>query len=148
MTLARRLADDVARNHGRNPRKVAKRLNLKVRRKDLPVPHRELYVERHGPRAAAALAIARDAQEDEARSLIAHGIGHHLMHAGDRVTGETRAVWSGRHEREAEDFAALLLMPARRCEEVADRDPRAAAAELAELCQVTEELAARRLRLG
>lgn len=148
MTLAQRTADSVARNHGRDPWKVAARLGLRVRRKTLPPPHRELYVERHGPRKTAGLAIAKDADAQESRELVAHGIGHHLLHVGDRVTGTSSAVWSGRHEREAEDFAALLLVPPYRLKDLPGDSQQGDVACLSEACDVSETLARRRLRLG
>lgn len=148
MTLAREFADRTARNHGRDPWKVARRLRLKVRRMALPSPHRELYAQRHGPAPAAGLAIARDASPIEARELVAHGLAHHLLHVGDRVSGRSQAVWSGRHEREADDFAALLLVPANRLDRLTADSMRGQAAELAEQCDVSERLARRRLRLG
>jgi len=148
MSLARRLADRTARNHGRDPWKVAARLGLRVRRVGLPGAHREMYVQRHGDDAASGLAIAKDADQTEARELLAHGIAHHLMHVGDRVSGRSRAIWSGRHEREAEDFAAYLLVPEHRFRQLVSDTARAQAAELAEGCQVTERLARRRLSLG
>lgn len=148
MTLAARTADTVARNHGRDPWKVARRLGVRVRRKRLPAPHRELYVERHGAKRSAGLAIAQDASAREARELVAHGIGHHLLHVGDRVTGRSSAVWSGRHEREAEDFAALLLIPAYRLRELPGDSHQGDVALLSEACDVSEPLARRRLRLG
>ena len=146
-TLAREVADRVARNHGRDPWKVAERLGLRIMRTNLPRPHRELYAQRHD-RAVAGMAIAKDAGERETRELLAHGIAHHLMHVGDRVTGRSRAIWSGRHEREADDFAAYLLIPPHRLERVTTDTARAQAAEVAETCDVSEVLARRRLRLG
>jgi len=107
-----------------------------------------MYVQRHGDDAASGLAIAKDADQTEARELLAHGIAHHLMHVGDRVSGRSRAIWSGRHEREAEDFAAYLLVPEHRFRQLVSDTARAQAAELAEGCQVTERLARRRLSLG
>lgn len=148
MTLARRAADAVARNHGRDPWSVARRLRLRVRRSSLPSPHRELYVQQLRGRRRAGLAIAKDASREEARELVAHGIAHHLLHAGDRVTGGSTAVWSGRHEREADDFAAYLLIPAWRFRELAGEDSQADVADLSDRCSVSEGLARRRLRLN
>jgi hypothetical protein len=146
MTLARELAEKVARNHGRDPWKVADRLGLRVRRVALPGQVRELYAQRKG--RGAGLAIARDAGPMEARELLAHGIAHHLLHVGDRVTGRSPAVWSGRHEREAEDFAACLLVPERRLAQLVGETAAVQVAELADTCDVSPRLARRRLRLG
>ena len=148
MSLAAQMANKTARNHGRDPWKVAARLRLRVKRASLPSPHRELYVQRHRPRPVAGLAIANNANAEEERELLAHGIGHHLMHAGDRVTGTSRAVWSGSHEKQAEDFAALLLIPRYQLRQLEGREPKKDVAELAERCQVSERLARRRLRLA
>jgi hypothetical protein len=146
--LAREFAESVSRNHGRDPWKVAARLRLRVRRAKLPGQHQELYVQRRSGKRAAALVIASGVRGGEARALVAHGIAHHLMHAGDRVSGESRAVWSGRHEREAEDFAALLLMPDKRLRHLERESLQKDVADLAEDCEVPEALARRRLALA
>lgn len=148
MTLAARLAARTARNHGRDPWKVAARLGLRVKRVDLPGAHKELYAQRGGAQGNAALAISKGAGDSETRELLAHGLAHHLMHAGDRVSGQSRAVWSGRHEREADDFAALLLIPDHALQALADGSAQCQVAELSESCDVSEALARRRLRLA
>ena len=148
MTLASTLADRTARNHGRDPWKVAARLGIRVKRMDLPAPHRELYAQRHGAGGSAGLAIAKSASDLEARELLAHGIAHHLMHVGDRVSGESSAIWSGRHEREADDFAALLLIPPYGLSRLTAGSAQGQVAELSEEWCVSEPLARRRLRLA
>ena len=49
----------------------------------------------------------------EFRTRVAHCLGHHFMHAGNQVwlTGFD-GVWSAKQERQAEEFAAWLTLPA------------------------------------
>lgn len=145
-SVAARRAVGIAERYGRDPWQVASALKLPVYRLPLPRPHRELYVEHRGH--AAGLVIAHDANAREARELLAHGLAHHLLHVGDRVTGRSRAVWSGMHERQADDFAAYLLVPDETLRQLGDADEGALGAELTERCGVSPRLARRRLRLA
>lgn len=146
-SLAARRATRIADRHGRDPWKVAKALRLPVYRLRLPRPHRELYVELRGH--VAGLVIAADAGEREARELLAHGLAHHLLHVGDRVTGRSRALWSGAHEAQADDFAAYLLVSDEDLAGLVNVDDEGALrAELVERCGVSPKLARRRLRLA
>lgn len=147
MTLAATLAERTARNHGRDPWKVAARLGIRVMRFDLPEPHRELYAQRQAS-GEAGLALTNTASDSECRELLAHGIAHHLMHVGDRVSGKSSAIWSGRHEREADDFAALLLIPPRGLTQLTATSAQGQVAELSEAWDVSESLARRHLKLS
>jgi len=48
------------------------------------------------------------------RSIIAHGLGHHFLHEGNQVwlRGLDR-VWDAKQERQADEFAAWLMIPER-----------------------------------
>lgn len=46
------------------------------------------------------------------RWVIAHAIGHHLMHSGNHLWIRDHTGFGGRFEREAEDFAGALLIDA------------------------------------
>lgn len=142
MTLAERRARETAERFGRDPERVAAALGLISARDALPGGHREVYFDRAGQ---AGVIVDRSLDRVESRAMLAHGIAHHLLHAGNRVSGTSRAIWSGRHEREAEDFAACLLVPGETLgawREALDPQPLAVlAAELA----VPNELVRRRL---
>lgn len=50
--------------------------------------------------------------KSEQRELIAHAIGHHLLHAGNHLAMQKRVYSFGNyHEKQANIFAACLLMP-------------------------------------
>ena len=46
------------------------------------------------------------------RSRVAHCLGHHFMHAGNQIWLKGwDSIWAVKDERQADDFAAWLLMP-------------------------------------
>jgi Zn-dependent peptidase ImmA (M78 family) len=147
MLLAERLAQSVARAYGRDPWQIANAIDLPVYRERLPGSHRELYIEEHRPFGLRALVIAAEADAREARELLAHGLAHAFLHVGDRLTGRSRAIWSGRHEREADDFAACLLIDPEALEAAARRLDEPSRWELSEQFDVSEALIDRRLHL-
>lgn len=56
--------------------------------------------------------VRRDLPRAVKRELIAHGIGHHLMHAGNHLTLQNNTYSFGNyHEKQANVFAAWLLVP-------------------------------------
>lgn len=111
----------------------------------LPSVCREVYFDRVDGRPG--IILAADADEQEARELLAHGIAHHLLHTGNRVSGCGTRLWSARHEREADDFAAHLLVPeARLLDELRAIDVRPVA-DIAAVLDVSEALLKRRLQL-
>jgi hypothetical protein len=58
------------------------------------------------------IGLAKDLDTSEQRYLVAHAIGHHLLHCGNQLSFQK---WQGltqhRQEREADEFAARVLMP-------------------------------------
>lgn len=78
------------------------------------------------------------------RELITHAVGHHLMHAGNHLSMQKRIYSFGNyHEKQANVFAAVLLMPSDEFRQILGTRPRID--EIADHFQVTEELV--RLRL-
>ena len=146
MSLAERLANQIAAEHGRDPWLIAEALELRVLRLPLPEPHRELYVLEHRS-STAGLIVSPSASTTEARELVAHGLAHHLLHLGDRVSGGSPAIWSGRHEREADDFAACLLIPRDALEAFIGEIDEPSLWEVSQHFGVTEVLAGRRMAL-
>ena len=78
------------------------------------------------------------------RELVAHAIGHHLMHAGNHLAMQKRIYSFGNyHEKQANIFAAVLLMPSDELRRMLKAKPKLH--EIAEHFQVTEELVKLRL---
>jgi Zn-dependent peptidase ImmA (M78 family) len=91
-----------------------------------------------------AIVVRSDLALREKRELIAHALGHHLFHAGNHLSMQKRIYSFGNyHEKQANAFAACLLIPlSRLLGLMADR---ARIDEIADNFGVTEELV--RLRL-
>ena len=108
MNRARRRALEIRRLlglHGRvDAQGVADILDLKIKR--MPLKRlREL-------KSDGVICIASRCEPEWARWLMAHAIGHQLMHPGNHLWINERTGLALRYEREAEDFAdALLLDP-------------------------------------
>lgn len=108
MNRAVQHAELIARRYGRDPWLVADRLELPVLREPLPVPFEEIYFALGD--GVVGVIISPEVEEPRVSELLAHAIGHHRLHCGNRITLAGRAIWTGRHEREADDFAAALLV--------------------------------------
>ena len=91
-----------------------------------------------------AIVVREDLSIREKRELIAHALGHHLFHAGNHLSMQKRIYSFGNyHEKQANAFAACLLIPLSRLSRLmADR---ARIDEIADHFQVREEVV--RLRL-
>ena len=88
------------------------------------------------------IGIARGLDLRERRHLIAHALGHHLMHCGNQLSFHgQQQVQRSRQEREAEEFAAHVLMPEKELETMGQPT----AWEVAEHFDVPEQMAALRL---
>lgn len=98
----------VASRYGRNPWRVAEHMGVPVFWQSLPSPFEELYFSVED--GATGIILTRKLQEPRASELLAHAIGHHRLHCGNRLARSGSPLWSGRHEREANDFAAALLL--------------------------------------
>lgn len=147
MNEAARRADVVARRFGRDPWRVARRLQIAVEFAKVPRAAPEIYVEEPGSGGLCFVVLDKRLSDTERGELLAHALGHRVLHAGDRLRGAGLAGWSRRQEREADDFAACLLISGaalrRRLEQVDPPQP----AELAEHFGVDSALMRRRMRL-
>ncbi len=88
------------------------------------------------------IGIAEGLERNEQRYLAAHALGHHLLHCGNQLWfrdwQETSVV---KQEREADEFAAHILMPAPELARVITLS----VWELADYFDVPEELAYQRV---
>ncbi len=87
------------------PEKILRELGVDVL--DVPLSGRlkEIYFTDH-------IVIKAGLDGAERRQLLAHALCHHLMHAGNHLNLQTRQYSFGNyHEKQADVFAAYLLMP-------------------------------------
>ncbi len=86
--------------------------------------------------------MAHGLDQPEARYLMAHALGHHLLHCGNQLWfREWQQASTRRQEREADEFAAHILIPEGDLARVGTLDTW----EIAERFGVPEELARRRV---
>jgi Zn-dependent peptidase ImmA (M78 family) len=100
---------------------------------------REFYV-------SGSIVINESLSNREKRELIAHAIGHHLLHAGNHLAMQKRIYSFGNyHEKQANVFAACLLMPLESLAGFISNKSRID--EIANHFQVREELVKMRLKI-
>ncbi len=88
-----------------DPEKILTKLGVDVL--DVPLAGRlkEIYFTDH-------IVVKAGLDQAERRQLLAHALCHHLMHAGNHMNLQTRGYSFGNyHEKQADVFAAYLLMP-------------------------------------
>ena len=130
-------ANRIFAEHGDDLDRVAESLGLNVVTDRLAGRLKEYYY-------GNSIVISDRVSEKERRELVAHAIGHHLFHAGNHLAMQKRIYSFGNyHEKQANVFAACLLMPSERFRQLIKGRPRIY--EIAEHFGVQEELV--RLRL-
>ena len=88
------------------------------------------------------IGIAENLPANERRYLVSHALAHHLLHCGNQLSFRGwQKTYCNRQEREADCWAAHMLMPEIELAKVA----RVPSWELAEQFGVPEELVRRRL---
>lgn len=108
----------------------------------LAFPFRGRVLERYArtPEGIPVLLVKSGLDEPDLKHMLAHGLGHHFLHAGNRSF--MYGLFRDKLEAQAEDFAALLLVPPGAMREFSG-DARA----LAAWARVPEEVARRRVGL-
>ena len=130
-------ANKTRRAYGNDLDEIAKSLGLNVIPQKMEGRLREFYF-------SGSIVISENLSPREKRELVAHAIGHHLLHAGNHLAMQKRIYSFGNHhEKQANVFAACLLMPSNEFGEYLKNRPRID--EIANSFQVTEELAKLRL---
>lgn len=130
-------ANEINRLHGNDLDLIAESLGLAIIYERLTGRMKEFYVR-------GSIVIRADLSQREKRELIAHAIGHHLFHAGNHLSMQKRIYSFGNyHEKQANFFAACLLMPTFEFQKVLKTRPRMD--EIADHFQVTEDLVRFRL---
>jgi Zn-dependent peptidase ImmA (M78 family) len=139
MRNAVRVAEGIHRKFGRNLDKIAENLDLIVLEENLEGRLSEVYF-------GDAIVVRKDLPKAVKDELVAHAIGHHLMHAGNHLTLENNTYSFGNyHEKQANVFAAWLLVP--EDELAAKLDAGRSIPDLAHDFGVTDELMLFRLQL-
>jgi len=104
-------ANEIYSKHGNHLHKLCSSLGLMLIEEDLGGRLKEVYF-------GDSIVIRKDLAYPEKRELVAHAIGHHLMHSGNHLSMQKRVYSFGNyHERQANVFAACLLMPEEKLQE-------------------------------
>ncbi len=132
-------ANRISEIHGADLDQIADSLGLNVVPQKMEGRLREFYF-------SGSVVINEKLSNREKRELIAHAIGHHLLHAGNHLAMQKRIYSFGNyHEKQANVFAACLLMP---LEDLASFiENRSRIDEIANHFQVREDLVRLRLKI-
>ena len=127
-------ANRISAEFGNDLDQIAESLGLAVIYEKMTGSFREVYFQE-----ASSIVIREDLHRREKRELIAHAIGHHLLHAGNHLSMQKRTYSFGNyHEKQANAFAAVLLMPSYELQKV--MKSRLRIDEIADYFHVTDEL--------
>lgn len=132
-------ANRISRAYGNDLDQIAESLGLNVIPQKMEGRLREFYV-------SGSIVVNENLSNRERRELVAHAIGHHLLHAGNHLAMQKRIYSFGNyHEKQANVFAACLLMPLDRLEGFISN--RSRIDEIANHFQVREQLVRLRLKV-
>ena len=134
-------ANRINEEFGNDLDQIAESLGLAIIYEKMTGSFREVYFQE-----ASSIVIREDLHRREKRELIAHAIAHDLLHAGNHMAMQKRIYSFGNyHEKQANIFAACLLMPSEEFEAFIKNKPRID--EIANHFQVMEELARLRIKI-
>lgn len=137
MRIAIKKAEEIYQKYENNLKAILEALGLTLIEEELEGRLKEVYF-------GDSIVIKKGLPKQEKRELIAHAIGHHLMHAGNHIAMQNRVYSFGNyHERQANAFAACLLVPKGKLEGKINMPVH----ELAEYFDVTEKLIELRLKI-
>jgi Zn-dependent peptidase ImmA (M78 family) len=139
MNRAIKQANKIRETYGNDLDQIAQSLGLNVIPQKMEGRLREFYF-------SGSIVIREDLSNRELRELVAHAIGHHLLHAGNHLAMQKRIYSFGNyHEKQANVFAACLLMPLEGLAGFISNKSRID--EIANHFQVREELVKMRLKI-
>ncbi len=138
MNIARRKAEEIVNKYGNNLQEILSSEGIHVIEVPLAGRLKELYF--------GDVIILKDSlNESEKKELTAHALGHHFLHVGNHMAASSGAYsWDKLQERQAEVFAAYLLMPKLK---LTTRHFQTAALNLVDEYGITEKFAGFRLNL-
>lgn len=132
-------ANRIYEQFGNDLDRITKSLGLTVLYEKMEGRMKEVYFR-------GLIVIREDLPQKEKRELIAHAIAHDLLHAGNHMAMQKRIYSFGNyHEKQANIFAACLLMPTEDFEAIVKNKPRID--EIANHFQVMEELVRLRIKI-
>ena len=132
-------ANRISEIHGNDLDQIADSLGLNVVPQKMEGRLKEFYLR-------GSIVINENLSNREKRELVAHAIGHHLLHAGNHLAMQKRIYSFGNyHEKQANVFAACLLMPLEDLSRFISN--RSRIDEIANHFQVREDLVRLRLKI-
>jgi Zn-dependent peptidase ImmA (M78 family) len=138
MNTAKRKALEVIEKYGNNLQDILESEGIEVLEVELSGRLKELYF-------GEAIVLKDTLPEAEKQELIAHALGHHFLHAGNHLAASSGSYsWDKLQERQADVFAAYLLMPKLRLN---TRHFQMAVSDLVQEYNITEKFAGFRLKL-
>ena len=139
MRIAIEKAKEIYNQYGNDLFRISEAFDLTIIEEELKGRLKEVYF-------GDSIVIRKDLSEEEKRELIAHALGHHLMHAGNHLSMQNRVYSFGNyHERQANVFAAYLLITTKELEN--NLYPEIMPSDLAQKFEVTEKFIEFRLKL-
>ncbi len=129
----------LAKYGGNELKAIVRQENLMVReRHPWPARFQDMFV-------SPVIFVPREISKSQRRVLVAHCLGHHFLHEANQVwLRGFDTTWNRKLERQAEEFAAFLLIPEHEGVLLEALGP----ADLAARYGVTEELVDLRRRFG
>jgi Zn-dependent peptidase ImmA (M78 family) len=116
MNTAVRKAKEIYDKYSSDPDKVASGLGLEVLEVPMEGSAKEFYW-------GDCVTLKEGLTEPERRELLAHAVCHHLLHAGSHYArSEGGYSYGNYHEKQANVFAAFLLVPDEELEKLTDKD--------------------------
>jgi hypothetical protein len=139
MNRARRKAEEVIKEYGNNLGAILEILDIDLLEVAMKGRLKEIFFGDH-------IVLRRDLSYLEKQELTAHALGHHFMHSGSHYAAARKIyTFSNYHEKQANIFAAYLLIPEDELEKTIYPDVKAS--DIAESFEVTPEFATFRLEL-
>ena len=139
MNRARRKAESIFEKYGNDLPAVLAKLDIEVLEVPMNGRLKEIFFGDH-------IVLKRGLSGQEKRELTAHALGHHFMHSGSHYASSKKIyTFSNYHEKQANVFAAYLLIPEKELQKMIFPDINAA--DIAEAFEVTDEFACFRLEL-
>ena len=129
----------ISRFKTNDPEKILEKLGVDILDVSLKGRLKEIFFGDH-------IVLKKGLEREERRQLLAHALCHHLMHSGNHWQTKNRAYSFGNyHERQADVFAAYLLIPTDELKKIIS--PSLATHQVAEHFNVSAEFADFRLKL-
>jgi len=138
MNIAKRKAEEIVDKYGNDLQDILSSEGIQILEVPLHGRLKELYF-------GDVVILKDNLSSAEKKELTAHALGHHFLHVGNHWAASSGAYsWDKLQERQAEVFAAYLLMPKLR---LTTRHYDTAVLNLVDEYNVTEKFAGFRLKL-